>query len=157
MLHFHLLECYQQLWPGTGRQCLIKCSAVTVWQLSLGMILAQQLVPACPSQCWRGTVWQQPPPTRHRWAIGQLGKGMCVQRGRFEMIFTDSQNALSWKGPKAPSSPTVGGPCGDGTHRGFSAPRPDQLSQSQVIHGQKLQLGSIPGGISAVRGVRMAA
>lgn len=73
------------------------------------------------------------------------------------MIFTDSQNALSWKGPKAPSSPTVGGPCRDGTHRGLSAPRPDQLSQSQVIHGQKLQLGSIPGGISAVRGVRMAA
>lgn len=122
--------------------------------LSLGMALAQQLGPRV-SQSVLG--WEQPPQTRHRWAIGELGKGMCTQRGKFGMISTDSQNVLSWEGPKGPLSPTVNGPCGDGTHCGLPAPCSDQLIQAQVIPGQKLQLGSVPDGTSAVRGVRMAA
>lgn len=89
MLHFHLLECYQEgSGLARGASILIKFSAVPTWMgwqgLGLGMMLTQMGVGQCGSSLLQNS---------QRGGITELGREMCVQREKFKMIlFICGQN-----------------------------------------------------------------
>lgn len=92
MLHFHLLERYQEgSGLARGASNLIKFSAVPTWMgwqgPGLGVMLTQMAGPRVSQpvlgggQCGSSLLQNS-----HRGGITELGKEMCVQRVRFKII-----------------------------------------------------------------------